>query len=47
MSVAPARKAAYDVVLRVFEQESYADRVLPTAAAGLDARDRALAQRIA
>jgi 16S rRNA (cytosine967-C5)-methyltransferase len=45
--IAPARKAAYDVVLRVFEQDAYADRALATAAAGLDARDRALAQRIA
>jgi len=42
-----ARQAAYQVVLRVFEDDAYADRVLPTAAAGLDARDRALAQRLA
>ena len=42
-----ARQAAYQVVLRVFEQDAYADRVLRTAAAQLDARDRALAQRIA
>ena len=42
-----ARSAAYEVVLRVFEDDSYADRVLATAAAGLDARDRALAQQIA
>ena len=47
MSVTPARKAAYDTVLRVFEQDAYADRAFPTAAAGLDARDRALAQRLA
>ncbi len=47
MSVSPARKAAYDTVLRVFEQDAYADRAFPTAAAGLDARDRALAQRLA
>ncbi len=46
-AVAPARRAAYDVVLRVFEEDAYADRVLATAAAGLDERDRALAQRIA
>jgi 16S rRNA (cytosine967-C5)-methyltransferase len=42
-----AREAAYDVVLRVFEEDAYADRVLRSAAAGLDARDRALAQRLA
>jgi 16S rRNA (cytosine967-C5)-methyltransferase len=34
-------------VLRVFEDDAYADRVLRTAAAGLDSRDRALAQRLA
>jgi 16S rRNA (cytosine967-C5)-methyltransferase len=42
-----SRQAAYQVVLRVFEDEAYADRVLRTAAPGLDARDRALAQRLA
>jgi 16S rRNA (cytosine967-C5)-methyltransferase len=42
-----ARAAAYTVVLRVFEDEAYADRVLRSAAEGLDARDRALAQRLA
>ncbi|HEX9417309.1 MAG TPA: transcription antitermination factor NusB [Gaiellaceae bacterium] len=47
MPVAPARRAAYQVVLRVFEDGAYADRALVPAAAGLDARDRALAQRIA
>jgi 16S rRNA (cytosine967-C5)-methyltransferase len=46
-SVAPARRAAYEVVRRVFEEDSYADRVLPGAAEGLDRRDRALAQQIA
>ena len=45
--MSPARRAAYEVVLRVFEDDSYADRVLATAAAGLDPRDRALAQQIA
>jgi 16S rRNA (cytosine967-C5)-methyltransferase len=45
--IAPARRAAYEVVRRVFEEDAYADRALATAAAGLDARDRALAQRIA
>jgi 16S rRNA (cytosine967-C5)-methyltransferase len=42
-----ARRTAYSVVLRVFEDEAYADRVLRSAAEGLDARDRALAQRLA
>jgi 16S rRNA (cytosine967-C5)-methyltransferase len=42
-----AREAAYQVVLRVFEDDAYADRVLRTAAAALDGRDRALAQRLA
>jgi 16S rRNA (cytosine967-C5)-methyltransferase len=45
--IAPARRAAFDTVLRVFEQSAYADRAFPTAAAGLDQRDRALAQRLA
>jgi 16S rRNA (cytosine967-C5)-methyltransferase len=45
--VAPARRVAFDVLRRVFEDEAYADRALRTAAAGLDARDQALAQRLA
>jgi 16S rRNA (cytosine967-C5)-methyltransferase len=45
--ISPARRAAYEVVLRVFEDDAYADRAFPAAAAGLDARDRALAQQIA
>jgi len=45
--VSPARRAAYETVLRVFEQDAYADRTLRTAAASLDQRDRALAQRLA
>jgi 16S rRNA (cytosine967-C5)-methyltransferase len=45
--IAPARRAAFEVVRRVFEDEAYADRAFAAAAAGLDARDRALAQRIA
>ena len=45
--VSPARAAAYETVLRVFEQEAYADRALRTAAASLDQRDRAFAQRLA
>jgi len=46
-SVAPARRAAYEVVYRVFEDDAYADRVLHSAAEGLDRRDRGLAQQIA
>lgn len=45
--IAPARRAAYEVVRRVFEEEAYADRALSSAVAGLDPRDRALAQRLA
>ena len=47
MSVSPARRAAFETVMRVFEDDAYADRVFPTAAAQLDQRDRALAQRLA
>jgi 16S rRNA (cytosine967-C5)-methyltransferase len=47
MSISPARRAAYEVVLRVFEQDAYADRAFTTAACDLDERDRALARRIA
>ena len=46
-SISPARVAAYDVLVRVFEDDAYADRALRSAAAGLDDRDRALAQRLA
>jgi 16S rRNA (cytosine967-C5)-methyltransferase len=42
-----ARRAAYQVVFRVFEDDAYADRVLRSAAERLDGRDRALAQRLA
>jgi 16S rRNA (cytosine967-C5)-methyltransferase len=45
--IAPARRAAFEVVRRVFEEDAYADRVLASAAEGLDERDRALAQRLA
>ena len=47
MSVTPARKAAFATVVRVFEDDAYADRAFRSAADGLDARDRALAQRLA
>ena len=45
--IAPARRAAFEVLRRVFEQGAYTDRALASAAEGLDTRDRALAQRIA
>ena len=45
--IAPARRAAFEVVRRVFEEEAYADRALAPAVEGLDERDRALAQRLA
>lgn len=44
--ISPARRVAYDVVLRVLERDAYADRAFRAAAGGLDGRDRALAQRI-
>ena len=49
MNASPARRAAYEVVLRVFEHGAWADRALASAAArlGLDHRDRALAHQIA
>jgi 16S rRNA (cytosine967-C5)-methyltransferase len=46
-AIAPARKAAFEVLRRVFEDDAYADRAFRTAAQGLDDRDRALAQRLA
>jgi 16S rRNA (cytosine967-C5)-methyltransferase len=45
--ITPARRAAYEVLLRVFEQDAYADRAFRSAAAGLDGRERAFAQRLA
>jgi 16S rRNA (cytosine967-C5)-methyltransferase len=47
--VVPARRAAFEVLRRTFEDDAWADRALPAAVArhGLDARDRALAQRLA
>ena len=45
--IAPARRAAYEVLRRVFEEDAYADRVLRSASAGLDERDRALARQLA
>ena len=45
--VSPGRRTAYEVLLRVFEQEAYADRAFRSAAEGLDERERAFAQRLA
>jgi 16S rRNA (cytosine967-C5)-methyltransferase len=46
-AVSPARAAAFAVLRRVFEEGAFADRAFPTEAAGLDARDRSLAMRMA
>jgi 16S rRNA (cytosine967-C5)-methyltransferase len=46
-SVSPTRAAAYEVLLRVFEQDAYADRAFRSAAEGLDERERAFAQLLA
>jgi 16S rRNA (cytosine967-C5)-methyltransferase len=46
-AVSPARRAAFEVVRRVFEDGAWADRVLRAAAVDLDDRDRALAQQLA
>ena len=47
--VSPARLCAHRVLLRVSEQDAYADRAFRAEAdrAGLDPRERALAQRLA
>jgi len=45
--VAGARLCAYTVLRRVFEHGAYADRAFTAEAATLDARDRALAMRLA
>jgi 16S rRNA (cytosine967-C5)-methyltransferase len=45
--ISPARRAAYEVLLRVFEHDAYADRAFRGAAEGLDERERAFAQRLA
>jgi 16S rRNA (cytosine967-C5)-methyltransferase len=47
MSASPARRAAYRVVRRVFEEDAYADRALRSAVEGLDDRERAFAQQLA
>ena len=45
--VTPARRAAYAVVRRVFEQGAYADRALHAEARGLEPRERAFAMQLA
>src|SRR5258708_5770512 len=47
MSVSLARKAAYEVVRRVFEDDAYADRVLRSATEGFDEREHGFAQQLA
>ena len=44
--VSPARRVAFAVLLRVFEDGAYADRALRSESAGLDERDRALARQL-
>jgi 16S rRNA (cytosine967-C5)-methyltransferase len=46
-AIAPARLCAYAVLRRVFEQGAYADQALHAGSRELDARDRALAMRLA
>jgi 16S rRNA (cytosine967-C5)-methyltransferase len=46
-SISPARRCAYRVIRRVFEQGAYADRAFHAEATGLDSRDRALAMQLA
>lgn len=48
-AVAPQRRAAYEVLRRVFEHGAWADRAFPAAAGRhrLDSRERAQAQRLA
>src|SRR3981081_2276740 len=47
VDIAPARRCAYTVLRRVFERGAYADQALQAEAEELDARDRALAMRLA
>lgn len=42
----PARRVAFAVLQRVFEDGAYADRALRSESAGLDERDRALARQL-
>ena len=45
--MSPARRAAFAVLRRVFEDGAFADRALRSESAGLDERDRALARQLA
>ena len=45
--ISPARRAAFETLLRVFEDGAFADRALRGAVEGLDDRDRQLARRLA
>lgn len=45
--MSPARRAAFAVLRRVFEDGAYADRALRSESQGLDERDRALARQLA
>ena len=45
--VSPARRTAFAVLRRVFEDGAYADRAFRSESASLDDRDRALARRLA
>ena len=47
--ISPARRAAFEVLRRVFEEEAWADRALPAALRRNDVgeRERAMAQRLA
>jgi 16S rRNA (cytosine967-C5)-methyltransferase len=47
MNVSPARRAAFETICRVFEDDAYADRAFRGVAEGVDPRERALAQRLA
>ena len=47
MNISPARRAAFETVRRVFEDDAYADRAFRSAAEGLEPRERALGQRLA
>ena len=47
MTVSPARRAAFETIRRVFEDDAYADRAFRGSVEGVDPRERALAQRLA
>jgi 16S rRNA (cytosine967-C5)-methyltransferase len=47
VTIAPARRCAFTVLRRVFEQGAYADETLRAEASDLDPRDRALAMALA